>query len=84
MEDWLSRVKHRMPAAGAGIVVGWRGGRFWLVRDARSDSYARVHGLATVSARPVFVVRARLSKIERGPDLGCSCLDRGCSRAGGQ
>jgi hypothetical protein len=35
------------------------------VRDARSDSYARVHGLAPVSAGPVFVVRARLSRIER-------------------
>src|ERR1035437_7587104 len=55
-----------MPAAGAGIVsVGGR--RAGLVRDARSDSYARVHGLATVSAGPVFVVRAVLSKIERGP-----------------
>ena len=42
------------------------GRQVWLVRDARSDSYARVHGLATVSAGPVFVVRARLSKIERG------------------
>jgi len=42
------------------------GRQVWLVRDARSDSYARVHGLVTVSAGPVFVVRARLSKIERG------------------
>src|SRR3954453_18716085 len=39
-----------------------RGRRAGLVRDARSDSYARVHGLATVSAGPVFVVRAALSK----------------------
>jgi hypothetical protein len=46
------------------------------VRDARSDTYARVHGLVAVSARPVFVVRDRLSKIERGPGLGCSCLVR--------
>ena len=61
-----------------------KGRQVWLVRDARSDSYARVHGLATVSARPVFVVRARLSKIERGPCGACSCLDRGCSRACGQ
>jgi len=44
------------------------GRQVWLVRDARSDSYARVQGLATVSAGPVFVVRARLSKIERGPE----------------
>lgn len=42
------------------LSVGGR--RAGLVRDARSDSYARVHGLATVSAGPVFVVRARLSK----------------------
>jgi hypothetical protein len=82
MEVRLSRVKHRMPAR-------WRascrleGRQVWLVRDARSDSYTRVHGLATVSAGPVFVVRALLSKIERGqPGAGCSCLDRGCSRAG--
>ena len=27
MEVRLSRVKHRMPAQVAGIVVGWRGGR---------------------------------------------------------
>src|SRR3954470_22026985 len=39
-----------------------RGRRAGVVRDARSDSYARVHGLATVSAGPVFVVRAALSK----------------------
>ena len=56
--------KHRMPAR-------WRascrleGRQVWLVRDARSDSYTRVDGLATVSAGPVFVVRALLSKIER-------------------
>jgi hypothetical protein len=62
----VSRVRHQMPAR-------WRascrleGRQVWLVRDARSDSYTRVHGLATASARPVFVVRARLSKIERGP-----------------
>lgn len=58
MEVRVSRVKHRMPAR-------WRascrleGRQVWLVRDARSDSYTRMHGLATVSARPVFVVRAR-------------------------
>jgi hypothetical protein len=69
----VSRVKHQMPAR-------WRascrleGRQVWLVRDARSDSYARVHGLATVSARPVFVVRARLSKIERGPVGGLLML----------
>lgn len=45
-----------------------KGRQVWLVRDARSDSYARVDGLATVSAGPVFVVRALLSKIERGPE----------------
>ena len=46
------------------------GRQVWLVRDARSDSYTRVHGLATVSAGPVFVVRALLSKIERGQPEG--------------
>ncbi len=61
----MSRVKHRMPARG-GHLCRLEGRQVWLVRDARSDSYARVHGLATVSARPVFVVRALLSKIERG------------------
>ena len=54
----LSRVKHRMPAR-------WRascrleGRQAWRLRDAWSGSYTRVHGLATVSAGPVFVVRAR-------------------------
>ena len=35
----------------------------------------RVHGLATASAGPVFVVRARLFK-DRAWPRGCSCLDR--------
>jgi hypothetical protein len=43
------------------------GRQVWRVRDARSDSYSRVHGLATVSAGPVFVVRALPSVIERDP-----------------
>jgi hypothetical protein len=43
------------------------GRQVWLVRDARSDSYTRVHGLATASAGPVFVVRARLSKDRAWP-----------------
>lgn len=51
---------------GGGHRVGKGGGGLALVRDARSDSYARVHGVATVSAGPGFVVRAVLSKIERG------------------
>jgi hypothetical protein len=58
-----------MPAGG-GHLCRLEGRQVWLVRDARSDSYTRVHGLATVSAGPVFVVRARLSKIERGPGWG--------------
>src|ERR1035437_7437120 len=71
-----------MPAAGAGIVsVGGR--RAGLVRDARSDSYARVHGLATVSAGPVFVVRAVLSKIERGARGLLPVTRRSLSRGGG-
>jgi integrase len=35
------------------------GRQVWLVRDARSDSYTRVHGLATVSARPDVLAQVR-------------------------
>ena len=59
---------------GGGHLCRLEGRQVWLVRDARSDSYTRVHGLATVSAGPVFVVRARLSKIERGPRGGLLML----------
>jgi hypothetical protein len=54
------------------------------VRDARSDSYTRVDGLAIASAGPVSVVRARLSKIERGPEGLLIVRSRMLSRAGGQ
>lgn len=48
---------------GGGRLCRLEGRQVWLVRDARSDSYARVHGLAAVSAGPVFVVRALLSEL---------------------
>jgi hypothetical protein len=37
----MSRVKHRMPALG-GHLCRLEGRQVWLVRDARSDSYARI------------------------------------------
>ena len=61
MERFVKGCNAECPRLGrAFLSVGGR--RAGLVRDARSDSYTRVHGLATVSAGPVFVVRARLSK----------------------
>ena len=81
MEVRLSRVKHRMPARWrASLSAGGAAGLAGARRAVRL-LYAGAR-VATVSAGPVFVVRARLSKIERGAGWGCSCLDRGCSRAG--
>jgi hypothetical protein len=53
MEVRLSRVNHRMPAGGRAS-CRLEGRQVWLVRDARSDSYARVHGLATRLRRTGF------------------------------
>jgi hypothetical protein len=65
-ESFVKGVTPDARGCGGHLCRSGGGGLAW-VRDARSDSYARVHGLATVSAGPGFVVRARCLKIEHGP-----------------
>jgi hypothetical protein len=65
--------QHLMPAAVAGISVGWRGGRAPDWCATRGQTLMRgCTGLALVSAGPVFVVRARY--------LGSDGTARGCER----
>jgi len=65
MDVGLSSAQHRMPAAGAGILVGQGGGG---PGGCATRGQADMRGLGT--AGPGFVVRVRCLEIERGPVWG--------------